>query len=545
MKLNWQPDWIKEHRAPNFAHPPLHKDKDGITHEGYRWGSIPALDLINLPAHEGVDYKGDIRILSATSEDMGSIVKSIASLPEAYTGHTTFDINEFHFEVLARNILTTLVALTTSNEAQSVHCILHVWYSAFITQNDRDIITKNVLPIIAEVANEVKHTYGEKETDTILTKTWTFASTSGPHDVIIELTHGQWVRLHSFLEQPQVPPGVPNEQRKDKCDLQIWQDLRRAFTYSDTRPDARHRRLFGLAPTLRVCMDRFMADGLLLPFGANRDEFVIPNPTFFDTPWWPFVEMADPITGWRMSDIINTPFAAGNDIYGKTHDHIQGWLLKFHRRLRSHRISFRFTCLTPDLLTQYDKATELFESFSRIDTGHTADNFLMQDLQIETLIAVFGPLLQSPTENPHATLITLHRIAVDLMAGQGRLPGQDVKDKVYAAEICKPEPPEDCSPLVLRHDARYETTSHSFRHARPDMDVWFNEFLKVHEFAKAGKTTGLATVGMKMKKKHTIVEKWPTKMKLKLGQLGVKQELKLLRASGLRVDERYVEWKRT
>lgn len=50
--------------------------------------------------------------------------------------------------------------------------------------------------------------------------------------------------------------------------------------------------------------------------------------------------------------------------------------------------------------------------------------------------------------------------------------------------------------------------------------------------------------GICMKKDHTIVEKWPLRLKLGQGQAGAQLEFEILEASDHTGHERYVEWKR-
>lgn len=47
-----------------------------------------------------------------------------------------------------------------------------------------------------------------------------------------------------------------------------------------------------------------------------------------------------------------------------------------------------------------------------------------------------------------------------------------------------------------------------------------------------------------VKEKATVIEPWPTSLKLRLGQEGAQEEFDLLLASGHSGLERYVEWKR-
>ncbi len=47
-----------------------------------------------------------------------------------------------------------------------------------------------------------------------------------------------------------------------------------------------------------------------------------------------------------------------------------------------------------------------------------------------------------------------------------------------------------------------------------------------------------------MKDKHTVIEKWPFRLKLWPGQLGAQEEFDRLLGGGISGRERYVEWKR-
>ena len=53
-----------------------------------------------------------------------------------------------------------------------------------------------------------------------------------------------------------------------------------------------------------------------------------------------------------------------------------------------------------------------------------------------------------------------------------------------------------------------------------------------------------ADLGVKMKKINTVVEKWPTQLKLRIGQKGAGEEFRLNLGSGFTNIERYVEWRR-
>lgn len=52
-------------------------------------------------------------------------------------------------------------------------------------------------------------------------------------------------------------------------------------------------------------------------------------------------------------------------------------------------------------------------------------------------------------------------------------------------------------------------------------------------------------LGVAMKDKHTIIDKWPYQLKLRPGQPGAQEEFNRLLRGGLSGNERYVEWRRT
>ncbi|OKL62143.1 hypothetical protein UA08_02995 [Talaromyces atroroseus] len=70
-------------------------------------------------------------------------------------------------------------------------------------------------------------------------------------------------------------------------------------------------------------------------------------------------------------------------------------------------------------------------------------------------------------------------------------------------------------------------------------DHVFDRFLKNFEFHTAGHVFGAM-----MKEKHTIIEKWPYRLKLRSGQPGAQDEFDRCMKEGVSGKERYVEWKR-
>lgn len=276
-KDSWKPDWVLESRRPAFISNEARRLFGG---RKYYWGNMPALDILRLTRNEGASYDGDVRLLFAgehttlrypapeilinsliyfpASGDMRNVVETVACLPSEYTKPVMLHINDKDFDIVARNLLITLLALAAPADSQTVDCMLHLWYSATITSAHLDLIQLHVRPLIRDIVSKVK----DKPDDTILGKTWTFLAGS----CRTELARTQWSALLCLCE---VPSQLSAEQA---------QRMRRAITLAPQRVDHRHRHLCAQKPAHRVSLMKFREDGILLPFGSSRQAFKVANP---------------------------------------------------------------------------------------------------------------------------------------------------------------------------------------------------------------------------------------------------------------------------
>ena len=71
----------------------------------YYWGNVPAVDLINLTANEGIDYRNPLDLLLCGVGDPRNVILSMASLPDCYTQKVTFVLNDICACALARTVL--------------------------------------------------------------------------------------------------------------------------------------------------------------------------------------------------------------------------------------------------------------------------------------------------------------------------------------------------------------------------------------------------------------------------------------------------------
>lgn len=182
----------------------------------------------------------------------------MGSLPETYTSRLRFFINDRDFEVVARNLIITLIGLTVEDRAQAVACMLHLWYSALIRPSDANILATKILPLFEDVNHKIE----SKASGAILGKTWTF----GKNTCRAELTKENWHKLSLCVRDT---TGLSAEEAHKN---------RASVTLAPQRVDHRDRWLFSQQPAHRVCASRFCDEGLLLPFGASREDFTVPNP---------------------------------------------------------------------------------------------------------------------------------------------------------------------------------------------------------------------------------------------------------------------------
>lgn len=301
------------------------------------------------------------------------------------------------------------------------------------------------------------------------------------------------------------------------------------MTLAPGRADYRDRWYFkDASPFMRVAKQRFREDGLLLPFGHPRIGFDIPNVTLFcHSKSWPINDKSDPSNGWPIVDVQQTPSPAPRDWYGKPFFYLHEMLERFLDKLKTTRASFVLYNIDVKELPQY---LELGK-FSRIEVANICDGCY---IGIRNTLALLSPFLQPPRENPHATFITLFVNAVKEAVKRGN-PVDETPDLDFLTNYL---PGPRILPFASEHDANMLRIWDA-RDLALDVDKFFQRYMKFCNFEQ------IATyLGVEMKATHTITEKWPTQLKLKLGEKGVEEEFRLTLGSNFTGVERYVEWRR-
>jgi hypothetical protein len=196
------------------------------------------------------------------------VIKTIRNLPEPFSKQVDVTVNDWEFDVVAHNIIILLLVFTSLDDTSLgptpyfsiAEALIHVWYSAFVPP---DLLSSLQNKVGNMLRNNCTHTT-EVTQEGALRKTWLFS-----RERVLSVTLGaeQWPQLEAFLH---VPAGLTK---------QSAQKTRAAVVMSPERADYRDRWYFKDAyPSMRLAKQQFRNDGLLLPFGHPRNEFIVPNP---------------------------------------------------------------------------------------------------------------------------------------------------------------------------------------------------------------------------------------------------------------------------
>ncbi|RKL09243.1 hypothetical protein BFJ68_g9188 [Fusarium oxysporum] len=134
------------------------RDEDPVTFGGkkYLFGNVPALDVLRLGAHEGEACGNQLRLLFSASGDLRNVVQTITQLPPSYEQPIEIIMDDHEFDVVARNVIILLLALTADDQDEAADCILHIWYSSFIRKSHFDKLKQRMRPLIQSVCDKVK-----------------------------------------------------------------------------------------------------------------------------------------------------------------------------------------------------------------------------------------------------------------------------------------------------------------------------------------------------------------------------------------------------
>lgn len=257
LKERYVPQWEVENRMPAFAKGPPLASFGSLQ---YLWGNVPALDILKVKHNEGDEAieNQSLALLFAASGDLRNIIKTVLGLSESYAGHCIIVANDFNTAIVARNAMLLLTALHFEPEV-ATPIMLHLWYSAFLPHKVLQALQGGILPYICDVCEKIK----DKKKDSVHAKTFTIGKSS----VRLILKKWEWLGLANMFRVSE-GLGAPEAQ-----------SIRHSVTMA--RVDHIDRHIHKMSPGRRAGAMRFRAHGVLLPFGASRKDFSVPNPQVY------------------------------------------------------------------------------------------------------------------------------------------------------------------------------------------------------------------------------------------------------------------------
>ncbi|KAF4626516.1 hypothetical protein G7Y89_g11646 [Cudoniella acicularis] len=512
-KSTWKPAWEVENREPTF----IIDDGGGqpyFTTFGavkYLWGNMPALDMLRATKNERDQLPDNLRLLFAG--DIRNVVKTISELTTKFGGKCEVVVNDRDFDIVARNAILLLSALVFE-PMMAAPIMIHIWYSALIPKKFYRLLQDHVLPLIEDVCAKIRAKPSEK----LQSKTWTY----GKRSLKLVLEKKQWDKLPFYLK---VPAGLTAAKA---------QNIRRSVMLAPERKDYVDRTAYNRPPSWRVCFMKFREEGILAPFGMSREDFSTPNPTFYQTNnVWPMGDGSDPLSGWTLGDVLpRAPLGntAHKDVYGRLFMFLQDVIMQFCHRIKD--LNLRLTLLHLDAreLPGILKGSGVglgSNSFDRIEVSNITDGGFLGTYQT---LKTFAPLLKRPTENRHATIIGLFLNAVHEVA----TPVDEFVNFGSETDRLSRYITVNSSLLSSNTNSAAVLQMIEARAIFRNYDPLFDRYMQELDFPGIAREVGLVLKG-----RNTVVEKWP----LKLREGATQQEFDVLQASSHLGNERYVEWK--
>lgn len=250
----------------------------------YRWGNIPAIDVIKLEENEkdptldlGVAFIGKHTSLYTyvagqfyhdplASGDLRHVIKTVNGLPSDFSGRLDILINDITTPIACRNLLLLIILGTIPDQTIAADIALHFWYSAFIPVEYRFQLVMALTTFM-----------DQRETARLGARSslrWFFPDDGTKY-------------LLSYC--------TPEALSVDEAQLE-YNRVRNA----PSRRDYVDRLYAKLKPSHRVAFQEFRRFGIVLPFGAPNAHFNTPNPSLFSPQCdWLQKDFADPLEGWE------------------------------------------------------------------------------------------------------------------------------------------------------------------------------------------------------------------------------------------------------
>lgn len=161
-------------------------------------------------------------------------------------------INDRDIDAVSRAIAITMLAL--GEDSAAIDCMIHLWYSAFLTPEHIGTLHQLVVRKLEEVLTKIQG----KAQEALLAKTFQMKKSS----IRIILTRAQWEAVLCTM----------------KRNTSIESALSKRNAVVLHRKDHLHRHIFSQLSAKRVASWTFRHTGILLPFGHCSSAYTQPNP---------------------------------------------------------------------------------------------------------------------------------------------------------------------------------------------------------------------------------------------------------------------------
>ncbi|CAM1510194.1 Fc.00g005290.m01.CDS01 [Cosmosporella sp. VM-42] len=373
-----------------------------------------ATDVIELEANEGLEREKELSLLflgrthpfiiqnrarlTQLESSLRHLVQSVLKLSPSKTQKKRVinaTLNEEDPRHLVRTVLATLLLTDLSHDpALNAEAATHLWYSA--------MLPKHLLEHIQRVAGPLRNAFKELDSLRSGNPAQTFTSTlfRGTVTMTVELMEEQWDVMRMFLDSPDMPLELAQASRRGDVTL---------------RHDLSTEQQLGMTRGRVAGMNRWIEDGLLLPYGHPRSHFDTLNPIFFPKRGgYPTGGTAEPLSEWSCIFLDQECGVAHNDAYGKMFFYVCGLFQQFQKRIRKVDLGIRLVSMSltllanylPKRLTENDGEDNPDGCFDRIEAGP-----YFERVEFHTMISS-AKLLAPPKQNPHAKLLTMTRKSV-------------------------------------------------------------------------------------------------------------------------------------
>jgi hypothetical protein len=198
-------------------------------------------------------------------------------------------LNDFNPSIFCRNVVLLLILGNVPDETIAADMALHFWYSTFMPQGHRLLLTSTLASFLQQAAQDPTTNLGPCSK----------LSTIFPQEVAMIFSH--------FISTSLSIGDIQEEYNRVRT--------------APSRCDYRDRMYLALRPAHRVAFHEFRRFGIVLPFGAMNAHFNCPNLSLFSPEGkWLQTDYADPLEGWE-SVVLFQPLTILISVSQHSHHH--------------------------------------------------------------------------------------------------------------------------------------------------------------------------------------------------------------------------------